>query len=329
MLNEKLMYKIVQRLNTEPGIILLHHNADIDAVGSAIAMQKAFPNYDIGAYQKISYKGKEILKYFENIAILESPDIGQYKSVVILDASTPSQLGISKDLLKNPIIIDHHLKNDVWDSDFYYCDDTKTSCAELILELLELINFNISKEVALSLLIAILSDTGHFKYATYDTFQNFSHLMKISNTTMADVFKIIEDNDDQKVSQRIAHLKGGQRLKYSQINDYLIVISQLSSFEASMCKKLINLGADVAFVGAQHNEHVRISGRASSDVVENGLHLGEFFQNLGLEFSCDGGGHAGAAGLNGIGDVEMILNACVIKVSEILRNVSKNISVKN
>lgn len=325
MQNKELISKIVQRLNTESGIIILHHNADIDALGSAIALQSAYPNLNIGAFQKISHKSKKILKYFKNVSILEPPEISSYETIIILDASTPSQLGISQDQIKNPIIIDHHLRNEIWDSDLYYCDDSKTSCAELILEFLEFINFKITPQIGLALLIAILSDTGHFKYANNDTFINFAHILKISNLTMADVLKLMEDNDDIEISQRIAHLKGAQRLRYSKINEYIVVISQLSSFEASMCKKLLALGADIVFVGAQHNEHVRISARTSNDLVKNGLHLGEFFQSLGHELSCEGGGHAGAAGLNGIGDVEFILNTCVNKIAKIIKKKIKNI----
>jgi nanoRNase/pAp phosphatase (c-di-AMP/oligoRNAs hydrolase) len=315
----ELMSKIVDRFKIEPGLILLHHNADIDAVGSALALKNAFPSFSIGAFQKISQKSKKLINYFEDIEILQPPELDKFKTVVILDASTPSQLGISQDVLNNPIIIDHHVSNNVWDSEFYYCDDSKSSCAELIFELLEFIDFQITQKTALALSVAILADTGHFKYANPDSFINFAQLMKLGNLTMADVLKLVEENDQLEMSQRIAHLKGAQRLKYQQINGYFIAVSILSSYEAIMCKYLLTLGADVAFVGAQHDENIRISGRASKELVQKGLHLGEFFQGLSTELSCEGGGHAGAAGINGTGDVEMVLNVCMNKMSEILK----------
>ena len=300
MKNKELMSKIVERLNAEPGIIILHHNADVDAVGSALALQCAYPNYHIGAFQKISQVGKTIIKYFKNITIFDSPDLSQYNNVVILDASTPSQLGISQELSVEPIVIDHHACNDVWDTEYYYCDDSKSSCAELVLELLDFIKFDLTQRSILAILVGILADTGQFKYANHDSFVNFARLLDLGKLTMADVLTIFGESEQKGISQRIAHLKGAQRLRFQRLNGYLVAVSQLSSFEAAMCKKLIDLGADVAFVGSQHGDEVRISARASNELVNKGLHLGEFFQSLGSDLLIEGGGHAGAAGLNGI-----------------------------
>ena len=150
---------------------------------------------------------------------------------------------------------------------------------------------------------------------------NFAKLLELGNLKANDVFDVLENSNKMHNSQRIAHLKGAQRLKFEQINKYLVASTMLSSYEASMCKFLINLGADIAFVGAQRDDHVRISGRATNELVNSGLHLGEFFKEISNELACEGGGHDGAAGLNGIGDVEMILNACMNKIAHILRSI--------
>jgi len=319
MKNKSLALKIIERVNLEPGLILLHHNADIDALGSAIAFRNAYPGYSIGAFQNISQLSKKLLKYYDDIIIMQPPKIDQYKTVVILDASTPSQLGISQEVLDNPIVIDHHLFNDIWETRYYYCDPSKTSCAEIIYEFLKLTNFKFDQKTALALLVAILADTGHFKYANYDSLINFANLLKLGKLTVQEVLDVLDMGNEINISQRIAHLKGAQRSKFTLSNGYIIAISQISSYEASMCKNLLALGADLAFVGAQRGEQIRISGRASAELVDNGLHLGKFFQKLGYELSCEGGGHAGAAGVNGTGDVEMVLNACVDGISKMLK----------
>lgn len=319
MKNRKLMEKIVDRLKHEPGLILLHHNADIDAMGSALALQAAFSDFRIGAFQNISQISKKILNRLGPQTILTKPKLQDFKTIVILDTSTPSQLGVKLDHIQDYIVMDHHLDSKEWNTELYYCDASKTSCAEIILELLQFINFNITPKVAKTLLVAILADTGHFKFATLETFLNFSKLLEISDLRPAEVFEILENTDKIDKSQRIAHLKGAQRLKFEQLHGYIVASSIISSYEASMCKQLIVLGADIAFVGAQRDEQVRISARAGREVVERGLHLGEFFQGLGSELSCEGGGHDGAAGLNGTGDVEMVLNACIGKISHFLK----------
>jgi nanoRNase/pAp phosphatase (c-di-AMP/oligoRNAs hydrolase) len=319
MMNERLISEIVDRFKVQPGLILLHHNADIDAVGSAIALQSAYPEFSIGVFQNISQLSKTFLKHYPEISIIHEPELNQYKILIILDTSTPSQLGLEQKLPEDIIVIDHHASSDSWDTDLYYCDESKSSCAEIIFELLKHIGSKISSEVALALLVAILGDTGHFKFATHESFEAFAELLKIGDLKAADVFKVLENTDKSDTSQRIAHLKGAQRLRFEQVRKYIIATTILSSYEASMCKQLITLGADVAFVGAQRDEQIRISGRVSAELVKSGLHLGEFFKSLGTELMCEGGGHDGAAGLNGVGDVELTINACTNKMSEILR----------
>jgi len=322
MQKQKEFSKIIQSLNSEPGLILLHHNADIDSVGSAIALQSAFPNLSIGANQNISHLSKNMVSHFEDIEIHINPEIDQKMVLVILDTSSPIQLDIEPANLDNAVIIDHHKKNSNLKNEIYYCDETKSSCSEIIFELLEFMKFKITRKTALALLAGIVADTGNFRYANIQSFKSFINLLEQSNLTMGEVLKIFNNIDTQNISQRIAHLKGAQRLKFKQYSNLLIVISQLSSYEASMSKNLIILGADVAFVGAQRGENVRISGRASSELVKLGLHLGTFLQKISAELSCEGGGHAGAAGMNGIGDVEMMLNACMNGVIDLLKDIA-------
>lgn len=321
MKDNALLKKIIERLRIEPGLILLHHNADIDAVGSAIALKNAYPGYTIGAFENVSQISRKFLSRFQDISIITEPELEKFKTIVILDTSTPMQLGLQGQELHDYIVIDHHVCTNSWDTDLYYCDETKSSCAEIIFELLEAIEFSITPEIALALCGAILADSGHFKFATSDTLINFARLLDLGNIKAGEVFEILGNRDKMDSSQRIAHLKGAQRLKYEQVYGFLIVSSILSSYEASLCKNLIVLGADIAFVGAQRGEQLRISGRANRELVERGVHLGEFFKDLGSELMCEGGGHDGAGGLNGVGDVEMVLNACMGKIAHTLKNI--------
>jgi nanoRNase/pAp phosphatase (c-di-AMP/oligoRNAs hydrolase) len=265
--------------------------------------------------------GKKFLQHFEDKHIDFSPELDKFETVVVLDTSSPSQLGVSEEFLKNPIVIDHHTNSEFWKGAVYYCDESKTSCAEIIFELLEIAKIEITVEISQALLGAILADTGHFRYANHDSLTTFARLMKLGSQTMDDILKLLEKKEVYEKSQRIAHLKGGQRLKFRDDFGYIIATSMLSSYEASMCKQLLILGADAAFVGAQRDLEVRISGRVSSDLVNKGVHLGRFFQELGLEISCEGGGHAGAGGLNGSGDTEMMLNLCVEKFRAELKSI--------
>ena len=98
-----------------------------------------------------------------------------------------------------------------------------------------------------------------------------------------------------------------------------MAVSQGSAFEASVCKALLFLGADIAFVGSQRGEHFRISARATQAMVRNGVHLGKLLGGVGSETTNGGGGHPGAAGLTGTGDVEAILNISLENALKLLR----------
>ena len=86
-----------------------------------------------------------------------------------------SQLGELIEHIEEPIIIDHHARTGYWEgiSGIYYCDDSKTSCAEIIFQVLKVANKNLDKTIGLALMAAIITDTGRFKFANFETFKTF------------------------------------------------------------------------------------------------------------------------------------------------------------
>ena len=122
------------------------------------------------------------------------------------------------------------------------------------------------------------------------------------------------------LSEKISQLKGAQRLKYHRVDQFIIATSFGSAFEASVSKSLIQMGADIAFVGSQRGDQFRISARASPRVVEIGIHLGKLLEGIGKETSNGGGGHPAAAGLSGKGDVKHMLDFCVSRSRKALKS---------
>jgi nanoRNase/pAp phosphatase (c-di-AMP/oligoRNAs hydrolase) len=114
-------------------------------------------------------------------------------------------------------------------------------------------------------------------------------------------------------SERIARLKASKRVKLLKVNNWLIAFSNVSSYQASAARGLINLGAHVAIVAGQRGEKIQISMRASQDFHEKtGVHLGrDIAKPLGAYLKGMGGGHSVSAGVNGGGDVESSLKRCL------------------
>jgi nanoRNase/pAp phosphatase (c-di-AMP/oligoRNAs hydrolase) len=113
-------------------------------------------------------------------------------------------------------------------------------------------------------------------------------------------------------SERIARLKASKRIKLLKIGEWLIVLSHVGAYQASAARALISLGAHVVIVAGQKGDKLRISMRASQDFYrKTNFHLGrELAKPLGEHFRGMGGGHAVAAGMNGIGEVEVCLKRC-------------------
>ena len=313
---------IVDELSGDGGtLVLLHGNADPDALASGFAVQQSFPGVVIGVPGGLDRIAK-LLAGIMGIETVEDVSAVKAKRLLILDTSGPEQLNGNFDL-DRAIVIDHHTRNEKWQNAMtYHCDDSKSSCSEIIFELLNAAKKQPTKKVALALMFGILTDTGYFKFAKPATLVAFSELMALHNVQMDEVMGLIYAEED--ISERISQLKGAQRLKYWKVGGHIVASSQGSAYEASVCKALLDLGADIAFVGSQRGEMFRISARATQAMVRKGVHLGKLLGAVGTETTNGGGGHPGAAGITGTGDVEAILNISVDNALRLLKKIASS-----
>lgn len=307
---------IAERLRHGRKLVLLHGNADPDALGCAYAIARAFPEADIcapGGMDKIA----KVVASKLNIKVLERADMAKYDQIVVVDTSSPDQLGEFASVPPETIIIDHHARSDRWGGRTYYCDDTRKSCAEIVYQILRASGVKVERDAGLALLAGMLTDSGHFRYSNGALLRSFADLMEEAGVEIDEVTSMTDLEPD--VSERISQLKGAQRIRFDRIGDRIVAISVGSAYESSVCKGMLSIGADVAFVGSQRDEHFRLSARARPEMVRMGLHLGRMLEDVGTETSNDGGGHGGAAGLVGVGDVEAILNICMQRTMDFLR----------
>ncbi|MEM2900268.1 MAG: DHH family phosphoesterase [Thermoplasmata archaeon] len=311
--------KIFQK---EKKALVMHKQADVDSLACAIAIYLTFPYCRIITPSSANTTAKRVAEHY-SIDIGIDEKIDPEERIILLDSSSDNQLGDLLPTISNKmnesIVIDHHSKNPKWNPKFYISDEKRNSCAEVIFNLFEKMDVHIDEKVAEVLLLGIITDTAHFRFANADTFRIFASLLEKSKKNMDNILSILEVEEEDDYSKKIANLKGAQRLSFRTYKKFIVALSQVSSFEASVSKSLLLLGADVSFVGAQNDLAIRISARANTDLTEKGLHLGNLLREIGEETGNLGGGHAGAAGLNGTGDVESILNICAEKTIEILK----------
>lgn len=318
--NRGLLWRITSEIidNADGNVMVLaHHNADLDAVAASLVLKWTFPWVRIGAFKSVSQPGRKLLDHFQTEMEIE-PDMTGVDLLIVVDSSSPIQVmdGEPGDWPKH-WIIDHHPDHSHW-KERAYIDDTKGACVEIALQMAMLTNSPITDDMATASLAGIIADTGKFRFTRPVDLEISSFLLGGSDVKMEDVLNIIEGEDYFDVSKKVAQLKAMKRVNFTRVGDQVVATSRVNSFEAAACRTLLVAGADVAFVGAQKKNDIRISSRAKPHILRLGVHLGHFMESIGERTGNQGGGHDGAAGLNGSGRSDAVLTMCMDDMASIL-----------
>lgn len=280
------------------GLIIIHHNADPDAVGSAIALARGLAQSnlkcDIIAPAGISRQSKKILEKFP-YPILEKID-DYPKLIFILDTSSPEQLG-NIDLPENSkiVVIDHHTPGKLSQiAHLKIIDPSAHSTAVLVYNLLISAGIRITAEIAFFIMIAIVTDSDYFRLVEKRDLIILSQI--IDQVNMDDVFASISSRI--KYDEKIARIIAVQRARIYTINNKIIMFSKIGSFESSIAKFLMTSFADIAVVENISDKEVRISARARK-YLKGTVDLSLMMKGIGKDIGGNGGGHSLAASANG------------------------------
>ena len=311
--------EIRKRLSRGGWLILLHANADVDAVSSAAVIALTYPSCAITAPAGINREAKRLAAMLglgvDEVELKMLPG-----KVVVIDTASPEMLpGVT--IPPDSLVIDHHAPVDGWGTQYYFSDPTKTSCAEVAIEIVR--PKGISKEAARAALFGIFADTGAFRHSNAGSLKAFAELVEISGTSPEEVFEFFSDIPDD-ISVRIARLKGAQRMRFQREGNFIIGASQVGAHEADVCKAMLHLGCDIAFVGRKEEADFRLSSRAKQHAVEAGIDLDKIMRKVAEQLGWQGGGHPAAAGMGGKGDAEAATNFCMQTAVETLASAEKS-----
>ena len=308
--------ELVDALRSGSKIVVVHSNADPDALGSAFAIASCFPPADIHAPEGLDRSGKALQQAL-GIELVEDCDLSRYDRVVLVDTSSPEQVLPVGEIPPGSVVIDHHLPNGRWEGMMFHCDEGKASCAEVVADILDEAGMTLPRDAALAMMVGMLTDSGHFQHGNPALMRRFASMMEGHSIAVDEV--MAGTRAETGISERVAVLKGLQRSRFDRVGEHVVAVAYGSTYEASICRALLNSGADVAFVGSQRDERFRVSARCSQKMVRKGLHLGRSLDELGGETLSEGGGHGGAAGMTGEGDVEAVLHMCMSKAMDLFR----------
>ena len=189
----------------------------------------------------------------------------------------------------------------------------------MVYNLYRQLNIKPSLNEAKALFLGITFDTRHFILANSSTFKTISELTDIGLNPQKELSALALPMD---FSERVARMKACRRAKLIKIDDWIIALSHVSAYQASAARALVDLGAHMAVVAGQKNEKIEISMRCTRDFNQvTGIHLGrDIAKPLGEYLNGMGGGHAAAAGVNGVGHSQKGLKRCLRLVKEKLSN---------
>lgn len=331
MLNSK-KEALLNFLKDKNLLITTHDLADLDGFISGIALKYCFENYFPNqnvhlTFSNLSKHTKSFMSKFSTkfpnftFTFQEQVELTDIDVIVIVDSNNLDQIKLFNNFdLEIPyIFIDHHLnlqKNYPGNvSSLNLIFDTYSSTSEMVLELIDDCNIKIPLPHKYLLVSAILTDSGFLKYGNTGTIKNLNNILQ-DQIEIQNVLPLLEREID--ISEKIARIKALQRVKLIRINNWLIGLSHLSSFSASAASILTKVGFDIGIVVSEDKSDYRITTRAKKQVcLKTGLHLGKIISEIK---NVNGGGHDGAATLNGKNDVEESLNQLIDKIKETLIN---------
>ena len=160
--------KLAKRIKKAKNIaIFTHISPDFDAFGSAFSLHNALcklnKKVDIFSKENLSLRQKLL---FEDIVHHNECKLEDYDLFICVDVSSLNRLGDYVNIFSNTnnetMILDHHLNGQMV-SKYSYVNHNRSSCCEIIFELINALKVKIDSKMASYLYAGLSSDTSSFQ----------------------------------------------------------------------------------------------------------------------------------------------------------------------
>ena len=161
-------------------VVISHVNPDGDALGSGLALALFLKKFDVPVSVIMPNNVPEFLSWlpgFEMVLTYKKRKkqckalLADAKTIFLLDFNDPERIADMKDELNASdaftVMIDHH-QNPVQFTDMLISEDWRGSVGEMIYLLIKDVAGadSVDKDIATCLYVAIMTDTGNFRYAS-------------------------------------------------------------------------------------------------------------------------------------------------------------------
>lgn len=293
------IYRKIKKYETI--VIARHVGPDPDAISSQVGLRdiilNTFPHkkvYAVGCpASKFKYLGK-----------LDKFDEEMYANALLIIVDVPDKEridGVNPDLFTETIKIDHHPLVEKF-CDIEWVDDTASSAAQMIIELVLKTKLKMTKEAAEKLFIGVIADTNRFLfyYTTPKTFDLISKLIKQTKIDFTTLYENLymrpfkELRFQGYIINNFTITENG--LGYIKLSDEVLKEYEVDPATAGNMVNNFNYIADmIAWIilsEDKNNNNIRGSIRSRGPIINE------------IASRYNGGGHAYASGVRLVNDEE-------------------------
>ncbi len=148
-------------------LITAHVNLEGDSLGSQLAMKELLEGLGKVAFILDSDPVPEHYKFLPNAGVVSNAldKKWDFDVAMVLDCPTLKRIGKVSEVIKGKLTVnvDHHISNERF-GNINWVDPNASSAGEMVFRLFKEMDQPLTKEAALYLYIAILTDTGSFNY---------------------------------------------------------------------------------------------------------------------------------------------------------------------
>jgi bifunctional oligoribonuclease and PAP phosphatase NrnA len=337
MLDKQSEIKIRKIIETrDPVVVLSHLNPDGDALGSAIALSLYLRKQGVPVSVIMPNKVPEFLQWlpgYEMVVIYQGNKkkcrklLAEAETIFMVDFNDPDRTGEMKDDLLAAeaftIMIDHHQGPDQF-TDLLISESWRGSVGEMIYLFLNELSGDefLDKEIATCLYVAIMTDTGNFRYASSYS-EVFSIVGKLveAGIDKDQIYSNIYDSYSESRMKLMGYCMSEKLVVLPGVNAAYISLSQeeLERFNHQVgdTEGFVNIpfsikGIRLSALFIEKKNIVKISFRSKGDISVDRIAADHF----------NGGGHINAAG----GETTMSMDEAIRKFETVLTKYKDELS---
>ena len=292
--------EIFNLINSSDRICIAGHKApDGDCIGSVMAL-----------YNFLKPLNKNILVMIDGIIpfnykafVDESIIIKDYKDeefdlLFVLDSSDRKRLGKFESVLDNSkktVVIDHHITNEGF-GDINIIEPAMSSTGELLYDVFKLADIKITRETAVLIYIAILTDTGKFSYqnTSADTHIKAAELIDLG-VNVSDIDNIVYNSKPANIVRAFIECVDGLELYYdNKLGITAITKEILNNNNAQMA----DIDGVVEYIREIKEVEVSCLLKENDEGTKVSLRSKNNIDVAAVSLKYQGGGHAKAAGFD-------------------------------